>query len=243
MMRSPVECPSVSLYHLKRVDIDDADAAPAHALLDGQERLQPLHEPVEVQQLGLRVAVRLLGQVGDHFLEIAGDVADRDVLLGQLVLQPLHLRGKPLGQGPDGLVLGLLDQLALPGDDVLDHREERRRRVSRRGRGARGPTAAGRQWFGGLRRYRRRVGYGLGHGHGATMHIKRCAVAVAVILQAIAAGCAMGLADSARLYGSSATAFRQSGGRSRATTTVTSSRRRLKSRYRTPAIDAWRTAA
>ena len=39
---------------LEAVDIDDADAAPADALLDGEERFDPLHEPVEVEQLGLR---------------------------------------------------------------------------------------------------------------------------------------------------------------------------------------------
>ncbi len=42
---------------LEAADIHDADAAPAHALLDGQERLEPLHEPVEVEQLGLGVAM------------------------------------------------------------------------------------------------------------------------------------------------------------------------------------------
>ena len=114
------------MYHLKRVDIDDAHPAPPHPLLDRQERLETLHEPVEVQQLGLRVPVRLLGQIGDDFLEIARNVADGDVLLRQLVLQPLHLRGEPLRQGPDRLVLRFLDELPLAGNDVLHHREERR---------------------------------------------------------------------------------------------------------------------
>ena len=120
MMRSPVAVAERVVVPLEAVDIDDADAAPADALLDGQERLEPLHEPVEVEQLGLRIAVRLLGQVGDDLLEVAGDVADGDVLLGQLVLQPLHLRGEPLRQRADGLVLRFLEQLALPADDVLD---------------------------------------------------------------------------------------------------------------------------
>jgi hypothetical protein len=69
--------------------------------------------------------VRFLGQVGDHFLEIAGNVADGHILLRQLVLEPLHLRGEPLRQGPDRLVLRLFDQLALAGNNVLQHREER----------------------------------------------------------------------------------------------------------------------
>ena len=109
---------------LEAVDIDDADAAPADPLLDREERLDPLHEPVEVEQLGLRVAVRLLGQVGDDVLEVAGDVADGDVLLGQLLLQPLELGGEALGQRADGLVLGVLEQLALAGDDTVDGVEQ-----------------------------------------------------------------------------------------------------------------------
>src|SRR5262245_1951674 len=50
---------------LEAVDVDDADAAPAHALLDGEERLHALHEPVEVEELRLRIAVRLVGELRD----------------------------------------------------------------------------------------------------------------------------------------------------------------------------------
>ena len=109
---------------LEAADIDDADAAPADALLDRQVALDPLHEPVEVQQLGLRIAVRLLGQVGDDLLEVAGDVADGDLLFGKLPLQALHLDGEPLGKGPNCLVLRLFDQLALPGDHRFDRLQE-----------------------------------------------------------------------------------------------------------------------
>src|SRR5262249_10892868 len=42
---------------LEAGDVDDPDAAPAHALLDGQKRLQPLHEPVEIEQFCLGIAV------------------------------------------------------------------------------------------------------------------------------------------------------------------------------------------
>ena len=68
--------------------------------------------------------MRLLGQVGDDVLEVARDVADGDVLFGQLPLEPLHLGGEALGQRPDGLVLRVLDQLALAGDDAVDGLEQ-----------------------------------------------------------------------------------------------------------------------
>ena len=83
---------------LEAVDVDDADAAPAHALLDGEERLHALHEPVEVEQLRLRVTVRFLGQIGDHVLEIAGDVADGDVLFAELTAERLELCRETLRQ-------------------------------------------------------------------------------------------------------------------------------------------------
>ena len=105
---------------LEAVDVDDADAAPADALLDRQERLDPLHEPVEIQELRLRIAVRLLGQAGDDLFEVAGDVADGDVLLGQLALQPRHLFREPFRHRADGFVLRLFEQLTLIADHGLD---------------------------------------------------------------------------------------------------------------------------
>jgi len=109
---------------LEAVDVDDADAAPAHALLDGEERLDALHEPVEVEQLRLRIAVRLVGQLGDHFLEVARDVRDGDVLLGELPLQPLHLGGEPFRHRADGVVLRFFDELALGRDHFVDALQE-----------------------------------------------------------------------------------------------------------------------
>ena len=126
MILSPTAWPSVSLYHLKLGDVDDADAAPADALLDGEERFEPLHEPVEVQQLRLRVAVRLLGELGDDLLEVARDVADGHVLVGQLPLNARHLLGEPFRQRPDRLVLRLFVQLPLARDQALDGVEQLR---------------------------------------------------------------------------------------------------------------------
>ena len=72
------------------------------------------------------IAVGLLGQAGDDLFEIAGDVADGDVLFGQLTLEPRHLFGEPLGHRADGFVLRLFDQLALTCDYGLDRAEELR---------------------------------------------------------------------------------------------------------------------
>ena len=112
---------------LEAVDIDDADAAPADALLDGEERLDALHEPVEVEQLGLRIAMGLVGQIGDDFLEVARDVADRDVLFGELPLEALHLGREALRQRADRVVLRLLDELPLPRHDLFDPPQQFRR--------------------------------------------------------------------------------------------------------------------
>ena len=114
------------VVRLEAVDVDDPDAAPADALLDGQERLDAFHEPVEVEQLRLRIAVRLLGQPGHDLLEVPRDVADRDVLLGELALQPRHLLGKALRQRANRLVLGFLEELALAGEDPFDGAEQLR---------------------------------------------------------------------------------------------------------------------
>ena len=64
--------------------------------------------------------MRLLGQVGDDFLEVAGDVADGDVLLRQLTLQLLQLGREPFGQRANRVVLRLFDQLPLVRHDLLD---------------------------------------------------------------------------------------------------------------------------
>ena len=112
------------VVRLEAVDVDDADAAPADALLDGEERFDPLHEPVEIEQLRFRVAVGFFGQPGDDFFEVTCDVADGDVLFGQLPLEPRHLFGEPFGHRADGFVLRLLDQLTLARDHRFDGTEE-----------------------------------------------------------------------------------------------------------------------
>ena len=63
-------------------------------------------------------------RLGDDVLEVARDVADGDVLLGQLRLQARHLVGKALGQRANRLVLGLLDELALSGRGPFDGVEQ-----------------------------------------------------------------------------------------------------------------------
>src|SRR5690606_24027580 len=109
---------------LETVDIDDADRAPADALLDGKERLEPLHEPVEVEELGLRIPMRLLGEVRDDVFEVAGDVADGDVLFRELLLKPLHLGGESLRQSADRVLLRVFEQLTLALDDAVNGREQ-----------------------------------------------------------------------------------------------------------------------
>ena len=120
MILSPTAWPERVVVPLEAGDIDDADAAPPDPLLDRQERFQPFHEPVEVEQLRFRVAMRLLGQARDDLLEVARDVADGDVLLGQLPLKARELLREPFRQRAHGFVLGLLDQLPLAGQQTFD---------------------------------------------------------------------------------------------------------------------------
>jgi hypothetical protein len=101
-------------------NVYNPDTAPADALLDREVRFDPFHEPVEVEQLRLRVPMRLLGQLGDDIFEIARDVADGDVLLGQLPLQPLHLGGEAFRQRLNCVVFRLLDELPLTGEHFFD---------------------------------------------------------------------------------------------------------------------------
>ena len=56
---------------LEAGDIDQADGAPAAALLERQERFELLGEAGEIHQLGLGIALRFVGQVGDQLLEVA----------------------------------------------------------------------------------------------------------------------------------------------------------------------------
>src|SRR5437667_2553720 len=69
---------------LEAGDIDEADRAPPPALLERKKRLQLLGEAAEVHQLRFRIAVRLVGEVGDERLEVARDAADGRVARGEL---------------------------------------------------------------------------------------------------------------------------------------------------------------
>ena len=64
--------------------------------------------------------MRFLGQLGDDFLEVAGDVADGHVFFRELLLEAFHFGGEPFGQRAHRLDLRLFDQLALPGDHRVD---------------------------------------------------------------------------------------------------------------------------
>ena len=111
---------------LEAGDVDDADRAPPDALLDRQKRLDPLHEPVEVEELRLGIPMGFFGEIGDDFLEVAGDVADGDVLLADLPLQPIHLAGEAFGERANRVVLRFLEELPLASDDLLDFLKELR---------------------------------------------------------------------------------------------------------------------
>ena len=128
-------------------DVDEADGAPASALLERQERLELLGEPREVHQLRLRVAMRLVGEVGDQRLEIPRDAADGRVLRRELGSDVRHLVGEPGGQRLNGFLLGFLPQPLVAGEHA---RRWRRGAPSRRpapGGGARVPIPGGRSGF------------------------------------------------------------------------------------------------
>ena len=80
---------------LERGDVDQADRAPAAALLEREERLELLDEAPEVHQPGLRIAVHAIGQVGDEVLEVLGDAAHGRVARGQFVAHAIHALGEP----------------------------------------------------------------------------------------------------------------------------------------------------
>ena len=68
--------------------------------------------------------MRLVGQVRDDVLEVAGDVADGDVLLGELRLEAAQFGREPFGERLNRVSLGFLDHLALTGDHLLDRFEQ-----------------------------------------------------------------------------------------------------------------------
>ena len=110
MMRSPTAWPSASLYHLNPVMSTRPTAHQRPALLEREKRLELLGEAAEVHQLRLRIAVRLVGEVGDERLEVARDAADGGVLGQQLGLDARHLVGKAGRQRLNGFVLRFLPE-------------------------------------------------------------------------------------------------------------------------------------
>jgi hypothetical protein len=60
----------------------------------------------------------------NHFFEVARDVADGRLLLGQLRLQPFELRGESFRQRLDRVALRLLDELALAGEHFFHRLEQ-----------------------------------------------------------------------------------------------------------------------
>ena len=120
-------------------DVDEADRAPAAALLERQKRLELLGEAAEVHQLGLRIAVRLVGEVGDQRFEVARDAADGGVLGEQLGLDAGHLVGEAGRQRLNGLVLRFLPEPLVAREDRVDRVEQARFRAETTGSAARGP--------------------------------------------------------------------------------------------------------
>ena len=118
----------MSLYHLKLL-MSTTPTAHQRTRCSTARNVDPLHEPVEIEQLRLRIAVGLLGEVRDDVLEEARDGADGDVLLGELQLQPLHLGGESLGERANRVVLRLFEELALASDDLLDFLKELRLQI------------------------------------------------------------------------------------------------------------------
>jgi hypothetical protein len=111
---------------LESGDVDEADRAPAAALFEREKRLELLGKAPEVHELGLRIAMRLVGQIGDEPFEIAGDAADGRVLGQQLRLDVRHLVGEAGRERLNGLVLRLLPEPLVTAEHRVDRREERR---------------------------------------------------------------------------------------------------------------------
>src|SRR5690606_24111158 len=81
---------------LEAVDVDHADADPARALFRRQIGLEALAERIEAIEPRLRVALRLVAELGDDVFEVARDRARAMVLLAELGVQRLDLFSKPL---------------------------------------------------------------------------------------------------------------------------------------------------
>ncbi len=121
-------------------DVDQADRAPLMAPFEPQKPFESLHEPREMQERGLGIAARLIGQLGQHVFEGFGHllVAGR----GELTLQPGHLLDEALGLRVKRFQLRILDPVALSRDDRF-RRQSANRLLRGPGDGSvRGPTGA-----------------------------------------------------------------------------------------------------
>ena len=109
---------------LERRDVDEADGAPAAALLEREKRLELLDEPPEIHQPRFRIAVDAVGEIGDQILEVAGDAADGGIARRQLLAHPVHALGEAGGHRLNGLLLRLLPQALVLQEHAVDRLEQ-----------------------------------------------------------------------------------------------------------------------
>ena len=131
MIRSPTAWPSASLYHLNPVISTRPTAHQRPRCSSARNDSSCSVKPREVHQLRLRVAVRLVGEVGDQRFEVARDAADGRVLRRELGSDARHLVGEARRQRLDGFLLRLLPEPLVPGEHGVDGGEQRRLDVRR----------------------------------------------------------------------------------------------------------------
>ena len=101
-------------------DVDEADRAPSAALLEREKRFELFGEPAEVHQLRLRVAVRLVGEIGDQRFEIARDAADGGVLGGAARSSPVPSCRRNPPKRLNRLLLRFLPEPFVAGEHGVD---------------------------------------------------------------------------------------------------------------------------
>ena len=104
---------------LERADVHETDGAPVPALLDLEERFEPLDEAPEVHQPRLGIAVRAVGQVRDQLLEVLGDAADRGLARGELLAHAPHAIREAGGHRLQRFLLGRLPHGFVARDDGI----------------------------------------------------------------------------------------------------------------------------
>ena len=113
-----------AVVRLERGEVDEPDCAPPAALLESEERLELFGEAPEVHQLRLRIAMRLVCEIGDELFEVARDTADRGVARRQLVLHLRHLVREARRQRLNRFVLRLLPQALMAREHGIDGAEQ-----------------------------------------------------------------------------------------------------------------------